>query len=310
QARQAARHARFYASSSAGPGPAPELKEALAAVIPAKRELLAQAKAHADAKLGDLTVGHALGGMRTLKCMAWEGSVLDADEGIRFHGRTIADCRRELPKPPQGGAEMLPEAMLWLLLTGAVPSTAQVRALSAELARRSTLPPHILPLFRSFPADMHPMTQLSVAVAALNTESAFARAYAAGLAKADYWRPTFDDALDLLARIPRVAALVFAKGGGDPAALERVAARPLDPAQDWARNFAALLGRDDTARDADFHDLLRLYLALHGDHEGGNVSAHATHLVGSALSDPYLAYAAGLLGVCMQCCANHDEQHP
>lgn len=33
------------------------------------------------------------------------------------------------------------------------------------------------------------------------------------------------------------------------------------------------------------------------DHEGGNVSAHTTHLVGSALSDPYLSYAAGLNGL-------------
>lgn len=33
------------------------------------------------------------------------------------------------------------------------------------------------------------------------------------------------------------------------------------------------------------------------DHEGGNVSAHTTHLVGSALSDPYLSFAAGLNGL-------------
>ena len=38
---------------------------------------------------------------------------------------------------------------------------------------------------------------------------------------------------------------------------------------------------------------MRLYLTIHSDHEGGNVSAHSTHLVGSALSDPYLSFAAG-----------------
>jgi citrate synthase len=43
--------------------------------------------------------------------------------------------------------------------------------------------------------------------------------------------------------------------------------------------------------------LMRLYLTIHCDHEGGNVSAHATHLVGSALSDPYLAFAAGMNGL-------------
>ena len=33
------------------------------------------------------------------------------------------------------------------------------------------------------------------------------------------------------------------------------------------------------------------------DHEGGNVSAHTCHLVGSALSDPYLSYGAGMNGL-------------
>jgi citrate synthase len=43
--------------------------------------------------------------------------------------------------------------------------------------------------------------------------------------------------------------------------------------------------------------MMRLYLTIHADHEGGNVSAHATHLVGSALSDPYLSFAAGMAGL-------------
>ena len=42
---------------------------------------------------------------------------------------------------------------------------------------------------------------------------------------------------------------------------------------------------------------MRLYQTIHTDHEGGNVSAHATHLVGSALSDPYFSFSAGLNGL-------------
>lgn len=230
--------------------------------------------------------------MRTLKCMTWEGSVLDADEGIRFHGRTIKDCQKELPKGPSG-TEMLPEAMFWLLFTGQVPTTQQIRTFSAELAEKSAVPEHLLRLFKSFPAEMHPMTKLSVAVAALNTESSFAKAYASGINKAEYWNPTFDDSIDLLAKIPRVAALVFAQS---PAEIDRIGTVQLDPKQDWSYNFAELLGKGGKEHES-FQDLLRLYLALHGDHEGGNVSAHTTHLVGSALSDPYLSYSAGLLGL-------------
>ena len=49
--------------------------------------------------------------------------------------------------------------------------------------------------------------------------------------------------------------------------------------------------------DESFKELMRLYMTIHADHEGGNVSAHTTHLVGSALSDPYLSLAAGMNGL-------------
>ncbi len=223
--------------------------------------------------------------------MIWEGSVLDADEGIRFHGHSIADCQRLLPKGTSG-TEMLPEAMFWLLLTGQIPSTLQVRALSRELAEKSTLPNFVEHMLDSFPKDLHPMTQFACAVSTLNHSSAFAKAYEKGINKADYWEPTFDDSISLLAKLPTIAAKIYQnsyKGGGSlPAAV--------DPNQDWSYNFAAMLGKGGS-KNENFQDLLRLYLALHGDHEGGNVSAHATHLVGSALSDPFLSYSAGLQGL-------------
>ena len=47
----------------------------------------------------------------------------------------------------------------------------------------------------------------------------------------------------------------------------------------------------------DLHKLMQLYFMLHCDHEGGNVSAFASHTVASALSDPYYAVSAGLNGL-------------
>ncbi|KAF2669386.1 methylcitrate synthase precursor [Microthyrium microscopicum] len=277
---------RNYSASSE-----PNLKETLKGLIPAKRELLKKVKAHGDKQIGVVKVENALGGMRGLKAMVWEGSVLDANEGIRFHGRTIKDCQKELPKGTSG-TEMLPEAMFWLLLTGEVPSTSQVRVLSRELAEKSELPEFVNKMMDAFPTDLHPMTQFAIAVSALNHTSLFAKAYEKGLNKAEYWEPTFDDSISLLAKLPTIAAKIYQnayEGGG---ALPAKA----DPEQDWAYNFAAMLGKGGKQHE-DFQDLLRLYLALHGDHEGGNVSAHATHLVGSALSDPFLSYSAGLQGL-------------
>lgn len=223
--------------------------------------------------------------------MVWEGSVLDANEGIRFHGKSIVDCQGVLPKGTTG-TEMLPEAMFWLLLTGQVPSTPQIRAFSRELAEKSTLPAFVEKMLDNFPTDLHPMTQFACAVSALNHTSAFAKAYEKGVNKADYWEPTFDDSISLLAKLPTIAAKIYQnsyKGGGSLPA-------KVDPEQDWSYNFAAMLGKGGKENE-NFQDLLRLYLALHGDHEGGNVSAHATHLVGSALSDPFLSYSAGLQGL-------------
>ena len=272
---------RFISSSAE-----PDLKATLRELIPEKRELLKQIKAKAESKIGDVTVAQVVGGMRMLKSMIWEGSVLDADEGIRFHGRTISDCQKELPKGTSG-TEMLPEAMFWLLLTGKVPSVPQVRAFSRELAEKSKLPASVTTMLNAFDKTTHPMTQLACAVAALNVESQFAKKYAEGLDKDHYWEPTFDDSISLLAKLPRVAATIFDKSAADI---------DIDLNRDWSYNFASMLGKSGKENEG-FQDLLRLYLSLHGDHEGGNVSAHATHLVGSALSDPFLSYSAGLLGL-------------
>ncbi|KAI9863199.1 MAG: hypothetical protein M1813_004019 [Trichoglossum hirsutum] len=276
----------------------PDLKATLKEVIPAKRELLKRLKSeHGNTVIGEIKIENAIGGMRLmaairgLKAMVWEGSVLDPNEGIRFHGRTIKDCQRILPKGTSG-TEMLPEAMFWLLLTGQVPSTSQVRVLSRQLAEQASLPKYVEQMLDNFPTDLHPMTQLACAISALNYTSKFANAYKNGLHKAEYWEPTFDDCISLLGKLPTMAAKIYQnsyRGGG---ALPAIA----DMNQDWAYNFAAMLGKAGKENEG-FQDLLRLYLTLHGDHEGGNVSAHATHLVGSGLSDPFLSYSAGIQGL-------------
>ena len=268
-----------------------DLKSTLKEIIPAKRELLKKVKSHGAKVIGEVKVENTIGGMRGLKAMTWEGSVLDANEGIRFHGKTIKECQEELPKGTTG-TEMLPEAMFWLLLTGQVPSTSQVRALSKELAEKSSLPRFVEDMLDNFPTDLHPMTQFACAVSALNYTSVFAKAYEKGINKSEYWEPTFDDSISLLAKLPSIAAKIYHnsyRGGGALPA-------QIDLEQDSSYNFAAMLGKGGK-KNENFQDLLRLYLALHGDHEGGNVSAHATHLVGSALSDPFLSYSAGLQGL-------------
>ena len=67
-----------------------------------------------------------------------------------------------------------------------MPTKEQADALTKELHARAKLPTHVEGLIR-FPKGMHPMTQLSSAILALQTDSVFAREYAKGTNKALYW---------------------------------------------------------------------------------------------------------------------------
>jgi len=183
----------------------------------------------------------------------------------------------------------LPEGALWLLLTGEVPTAAQVEGITKEMHAREEIPAHVHATIDSLPKTMHPMTQLSIALLACQPDSKFADAYSKGTAKKNaYWELCLEDSLTLLARIPILAAIIYRRTffGDKPAASRKDL--------DWGGNFANMCG---VTNDESFKDAIRLYLTLHADHEGGNVSAHTAHTVASALSDPYYAWAAGNNGL-------------
>src|SRR5215204_3517163 len=243
-------------------------------------------KEHGTKKIGEVQLSQVYQGMRGITGLVSETSLLDAQEGIRFRGYTIPELQQKLPKAP-GGSEPLPEGLFYLMLVGDLPTEDDVHHLTSVLQRRSHVPNHVFDTIEALPVTAHPMTQFVVAIMALQTESQFAKKYAAGMNKRDYWEAVFDDSMDLIARLPRVAAYIYRRKykNGDhihPNGL-----------LDWAGNFAHMLGYEDEG----FKELMRLYMTIHADHEGGNVSAHTTHLVGSALSDPYLSFAAGMNGL-------------
>jgi citrate synthase len=168
------------------------LKDTVREIIPEKRELFKKLRMeHGQTSLGNVTIEAAMGGMRGMKAMLWEGSVLDPDEGIRFHGMTIPDCQEKLPKGTSG-TEMAPEAMFWLLLTGKVPTEEQVRGLSKELAERVKKAPKP-ELSGAANMNVHPMVRLSTGILALSGQSEFSQAYTKGVNKADYWETSISN---------------------------------------------------------------------------------------------------------------------
>lgn len=241
---------------------------------------------HGNLKLGEYTIEQIYSGMKGVIGLITETSKLDPIEGIRFRGYSIPELRQLLPKAKDGN-EPLPEGLFYLLLIGEIPTAEDVKNITIDWQRRSNVPKHVFDVIDELPLDAHPMTQFVTGIMAMQTESVFAKAYARGISKKEYWEYVYEDAMNLIARVPRVAAYVYRRKYKNNTHIEP------DYNLDWAANFAHMLGYTDV----NFKNLMRLYLTIHADHEGGNVSAHTTHLVGSALSDPYLSLAAGLNGL-------------
>ncbi|MBC7902658.1 MAG: citrate (Si)-synthase, eukaryotic [Gemmatimonadaceae bacterium] len=243
-------------------------------------------KEHGNKKIGEVTLSQVYQGMRGMTGLVTETSLLDSQEGIRFRGYTIPELQAKLPKV-NGGSEPLPEGLFYLMLIGDLPSDDDVQHITSTWQRRSHVPNHVFATIDALPVSTHPMTMFVVGIMALQTESNFAKEYAKGLNKKDYWNSVYDDAMDLIARLPRIAAYIYRRKYKNN---DHIHPNGL---LDWAGNFAHMLGYEDEG----FKELMRLYMTIHADHEGGNVSAHATHLVGSALSDPFLSFAAGMNGL-------------
>jgi citrate synthase len=247
------------------------------------KELL---KENGNRVIGEVTLAQVYQGMRGITGLVSETSLLDSQEGIRFRGYSIPELQAQLPKA-KDGTEPLPESLFYLMLIGELPTEEDAHHVTSVWQRRSHVPNHVFATIDALPVTTHPMTMFTVGIMALQTESNFAKAYAKGLNKKDYWSAVYDDSMDLIARLPRIAAYIYRRKYRNN---EHINPNGL---LDWAGNFAHMMGFEDET----FKELMRLYMTIHADHEGGNVSAHTTHLVGSALSDPFLSLAAGMNGL-------------
>ncbi|MEE9165879.1 MAG: citrate (Si)-synthase [Candidatus Neomarinimicrobiota bacterium] len=228
--------------------------------------------------ISEVTVSQAYGGMRGIKGMICDTSVVEPDKGLIVRGHPLLQIK-----------EIWPEEVFHLLVTGEMPDEEAKRDLQEQLAERSDVPSYVWDVLRAMPKDSHPMCMLDTGILVMERQSAFRKAYDEEMKKTEYWVAMLEDAFRLLGALPGIAAGVyrirFSKGD----------IIPYDKSLDWGANFARMLGIDDPT--GNFAKLIRLYLTLHCDHEGGNVSANTCHTVGSVLSDPFYAVSAGLNGL-------------
>jgi len=256
-----------------------KLQDKLAGQIPSLREAVKSLqKEHGSKVISTVTIEQAYGGMRGVKSLVCDTSEVPPDKGLIVRGTPIANL-----------TDRLPEEVLWLLLTGELPNADELADLKADLNARAVVPDYVWAVLSAMPEDSHPMVMLNTAILVLQRESVFRQRYDAGLKKDEYWIPTLEDTLNIVAQVPAIAAGVYRQRFGKGPRLAS------NPALDWAADYAQMLGIPDPT--GEFAQLMRLYMVLHCDHESGNVSAMATATVNSALSDLYYSLSAGLNGL-------------
>ncbi len=242
-------------------------------------------KEHGNDVIDQVTVAQAVGGMRGIKSLVTDISYLDPNEGIRYRGYTLPEVFKLLPKPK--GAEMpYVEGLFYLLLTGDIPNRDEVNDVIDEFKKRRILPRYVYEVIDSFPCCSHPMAIFSAAIMAMERESFFARKYKVGLSKNEYWDSTYEDALNLIAKLPEIGAYIYRKNYKDGKRVQS------NPNLDFGANFAHMMG---VAKPYD--DVSRLHFIIHSDHESGNVSAHTGHLIASSLSDIYYSISGMINGL-------------
>jgi citrate synthase len=266
---------------------APRLKDKLHDKIMQQRPRIERLmKEYGDVVVGQITISQILGGMRGITSLVTDISYLDPMEGIRYRGYTLHEVFEKLPKPK--GSEMpYVEGLFYLLLTGDIPNEEELSEIVDEFNKRRILPRYIYEVIDGMPCCSHPMTIFSTAILTMHRESFFAKKYLSGkLKKEDYWDPTYEDVLNLLAKLPEIATYIYAKLYRDGKRIQS------NPNLDLGGNFAHMMGIPKP-----YDDVARMHFITHADHEGGNVSAHAGHLIGSSLSDVYLSISAMINGL-------------
>jgi citrate synthase len=213
--------------------------------------------------------------MRGVKGLVCDTSEVPPDKGLIIRGIELKEI-----------TERLPEEILWLLLTGELPNQAELADLQKELTERSAVPQYVWNVIDNMPADSHPMAMFNTAILVMQKESVFAKRYDEGMPKYEYWEATLDDLLNLTAKLPAIAGYVYRRRFNKGPRIES------DSSKDWSGNYVQMLGLED--KNGEFSKLMRLYLTLHSDHEGGNASAYTSSVVASTLSDLYYSLSAGL----------------
>ena len=255
------------------------LKKELEKLIPeTQKEIIDLINRKGDTEISKVSVAQAYSGLRGIKAFVCDTSSVSADKGLIIRGYPLLDI-----------VNILPEEVFFLLLIGRLPNEEELLNLQDQYSEHSKVPSYVWSVLEKMPKDSHPMTMFNLGILAMQNESIFRKKYDEGMHKDEFWEYILEDGIQLIAKLPELGAGIyrmrFNKG-------DRIDS---NDSLDWSSNFVHMMGMID--QGDNFRKLMKLYFMLHCDHEGGNVSAFASHTVASALSDPFYSVSAGLNGL-------------
>lgn len=260
-------------------------EDRITAQLPAwRRRLEDLIEKYGSYAIGEVTVSKVYGGMRGVFALTTEISHVDPTMGLLIRGYAVDELLALLPKTENTAFPLL-GGLYYLLLVDDFPTLEDALNVEAMWRERQGIPGYVIDLLKAMPGNTHPMTLFSQAILAMQPSSVAAQAYHQGISRNEYWRPMLEDALNLTANLPILAATIYNIKYRDGRIVEP------DPDLDWGANFAHMIGKGS---DEEYKELCRLFMTLHADQENGNASAHTSHLVNSTLSDLYLSCSAGL----------------
>jgi len=216
-----------------------------------------------DRSLLNLTTAHLNTGLRGVPVGTCRTSFVTPEEGVHYCGYPITEL-----------AMLAPEDVVYLLFHKELPNLEQSVEFREELQSRGAIPDGLEQVLATLPREGHPMDWLSIGIHTLGM-----------LGGVDDWR---EDAMNLIARMPRLMGLIFRYREG------RVADIPSDdltlPLVGRFANTLDLKGIDK----AIMNRVLSTYLVLHMDHGGGNLSTFAGKAVASGHATIYSSMAGAM----------------
>ena len=211
-------------------------------------------------------------------------NLTSANLNTGLRGVPVGTCRTSFVTPEQGVhycgypiselAMMSPEDIIFLLFHKELPDLEQSVEFRKNLQSRGALPDGVEEVLATLPVDGHPMDWLSIGIHTLGM-----------LDCKNDWR---EDALNLIARLPRLLGLIFRYREGR---LSNI------PGDDLSLPLVARFTNTVDLTDIDkavMNRVLSTYLVLHMDHGGGNLSTFAGKAVASGHATVYSSMAGAM----------------